>query len=390
MLLEQFLKTRAWSEALVEPLETEDFVVQPVVDVSPPKWHLAHTTWFFENFVLKPYVANYIEYDPKFGFLFNSYYNHVGKRSQRDERGFLSRPTVKIIMQYRQHVSEAIALFWEDLDKHKHKAEIMRRIEIGINHEQQHQELLLTDIKYILGHQYLMPPYVSKDAPDTGWLAEKELEWNAVPEGLYTIGHEGGGFAFDNEKEPHQVFVNSFEMADRAITNAEYLEFIEAGGYKDFRYWLSEGWDWVQKQGAEAPMYWRFIEGRWKYYTLGGLQEIEGGSPLMHVNYYEADAFARWKGARLPTEQEWEIAFQFNPDWMYSPVWEWCASAYLPYPGFKVEEGALGEYNGKFMSGQMVLRGGSLATPDGHWRPSYRNFFHPHLQWQFSGIRLVR
>lgn len=389
-LLDEFLKTRVWTEKLAEPLEIEDQVVQPVIEVSPPKWHLAHTTWFFETFILQAFVEDYKVYNPDYSYLFNSYYNHVGKRSDRNQRGYMSRPTVKQILSYRRHVSEAISLFWEKLEKHARHKEIFRRLELGIHHEQQHQELLLTDIKYILGHQYLKPPYVSKEAPDTGWFADKELEWNTVKEGMYRIGHEGGGFAFDNELGAHDVFLPAFEMSDRAIVNHEYIEFIEAGGYDDFKYWLSEGWDWVQEYEAKSPMYWEKKDGKWFRYSLEGLIEIEAFGPLMHVNYFEADAFARWKGARLPTEFEWEAAFQVNPDWMYSPVWEWCASAYLPYPGFKIAEGALGEYNGKFMSGQMVLRGASLATPEGHWRPSYRNFFHPQYQWQFSGIRLVR
>ena len=388
-LLDEFFKVRVWTEKLTEPLETEDFVVQPIQDVSPPKWHLAHSTWFFETFILKPFAKEYREFHPDYNYLFNSYYNHVGERSQRNERGFLSRPTVAEILKYRQHVTEAMGIFWKELREHPQSAEVMKRLELGIQHEQQHQELLMTDIKYILGHQYLRPAYLEEEAPDTGWKAEKDLEWNKIPEGMYTIGHEGRDFCFDNEKGVHEVFLPAFEIADRAIVNGEYLEFIEAGGYSDFRWWLSDAWDWLQKTGVDSPMYW-FREGNtWKRYSLGGPTAIDPMGPLMHVNFYEADAFARWKGARLPSEFEWEAAFQVNPDWMYSPVWEWTNSAYLPYPGYRSDEGALGEYNGKFMVNQMVLRGGSLATPEGHWRPSYRNFFHPHLQWQFSGIRLA-
>lgn len=389
-MLEQFLKTRNWTETLVEPLENEDFVLQPVVDVSPPKWHLAHTTWFFENFVLKPFVKEYTEFDSRFGFLFNSYYNHVGERTNRDHRGYISRPGVLEIMNYRRHVTEAVSLFWKQLEEHKNRLEIMKRLELGINHEEQHQELLLSDIKYILGTQPYYPAYVASDAPDCEWKAEKVLEWNTVAEGMYTIGYEGKGFCFDNETNAHEVFLPAFEVADRAVRNDEYMEFIESGAYQDFQWWLSEGWDWVQKTQAEAPLYWIKQEGSWWYYTLEGLKKVDPLGPVMHVSYYEAEAFARWKGARLPTEFEWEAAFQVNPDWMTSPVWEWTGSAYLPYPGFKPASGALGEYNGKFMINQMVLKGSSLATPDGHWRPSYRNFFHPHLQWQFSGIRLAR
>ncbi|TNE79608.1 MAG: ergothioneine biosynthesis protein EgtB [Bacteroidetes bacterium] len=389
-MLDYFLKTRAWTKQLIEPLQTEDCVLQPVQEVSPPKWHMAHTSWFFEEFVLKPFVKDYKVFSEDYAYLFNSYYNHVGQRNPRDNRGSISRPSTKVIRQYRQHVTEAVSLFWKQLQEHKDWPEISRRLEIGINHEQQHQELLLTDIKYILGTQPFYPLYVEEGAPDCDWSAEKALEWNRVEEGMYLIGHEGNDFCFDNEKGAHDVFLESFEIADRAVRNDEYLEFIEAGAYQDFQWWLAEGWDWVLANQMDSPLYWVKKEDQWFRYSLSGLIPLEPFGPLMHVNYYEADAFARWKGARLPTEFEWEAAFQINPDWMYSPVWEWTASAYLPYPGFKTEPGALGEYNGKFMVNQMVLRGGSLATPEGHWRPSYRNFFHPHLQWQFSGIRLVR
>ncbi|MDX5320830.1 MAG: ergothioneine biosynthesis protein EgtB, partial [Bacteroidota bacterium] len=356
-LLEEFLKCRAWTERLVEPLEREDQVVQPILEVSPPKWHLAHTTWFFETFVLQPYVKDYQVFHPEFSFLFNSYYHQVGDRVSRDSRGFMTRPTVKEIMHYRRHVSEALGIFWEFLEKHPQFSEIRERMILGINHEQQHQELLLTDIKYILGTQYLQPEYVIKDAPDTGWFAEKDLEWNSVEEGTYTIGHEGEGFCFDNEKQAHEVFLRGFEIADRAIVNREYIDFIESEAYQDSSFWLSDGWEWLQQTQNSAPLYWKKRDGVWWRYSMGGLIQVEDFGPLMHVNYYEADAFARWMNARLPTEAEWEAAFQVNPDWMYSPVWEWCATAYLPFPGFKIQEGALGEYNGKFMVNQMVLKG---------------------------------
>ncbi|MHB1278763.1 MAG: ergothioneine biosynthesis protein EgtB [Bacteroidia bacterium] len=381
MLLKHFLKTRAWTEVLVKPLETEDFVVQPDVEGMTPKWHLAHSTWFFENYVLKPYVPEYQEYNPVYSVLFERFDTHIG---------LYSRPTVKDIFQYRQHVSEAVALFWKQLNENKALPDIMKRIELGVHLEEHHQELLLTAIKFILGKQFLRPKYIEKDAPDTGWLAEQAMGWNEIPEGLYTIGHEPEGFAFDNEKGAHKVFLPAFEIADRAITNKEYLEFIEAGAYADQNLWLEEGWDWVKRHSASAPLYWELVDGSWQYYTLEGMRHVEPDGPLMHVNYFEAEAFARWKGARLPTEEEWEVAFQVKPDWMYSPVWEWTNSAYLPYPGYLSQPLPLGEFTGKLRSGHMVLRGGSLATPEGHWRPSYRNHLLPVRQAQFSGIRLVR
>lgn len=381
MLLKHFLKTRAWTEVLVKSLETEDFVVQPASEGMTPKWHLAHTTWFFENYVLKPYVPEYRDYNTLYSFLFEHFEAHSG---------LYSRPTVKDIFQYRQHVSEAVALFWKQLNEHKSLPEIMKRVELGVHLEEQHQELMLADIKYILGKQFLKPRYVEKDAPDTGWLAEKALGWNEIPEGLYTIGHEASGFAYDNEKDAHKIFLGAFEIADRATTNEEYLEFIDAGGYEKADLWLAEGWEWVKRNETKAPLYWEMPDRTWQYFTLSGMMEVEPDGPLMHVNYFEADAFARWKGARLPTEEEWEVAFQVKPDFMYSPVWEWTNSAYLRYPGYHNQEGPLGAYTGKLKSGRMVLRGGSLATPEGHWRPSYRNYLTPVSQAQFSGIRLVR
>ncbi|MBI1221311.1 MAG: ergothioneine biosynthesis protein EgtB [Bacteroidetes bacterium] len=389
-LLDEFLKTRVWTEKLVDPLTTDDMVVQPASQVSPPKWHLAHSSWFFEHFILKAFVKEYKEYHPDFDYLFHSGLNGMGEGIPLEKRGTITRPDIKEVFFYRQHVSEAMSLFWEQLEKHTQSADIMKKIELGVQHEQHHQELLLADIKYILGNQFLHEPYVKKEAPDTGWYADKILGWNQVDKGMYTIGHENGGFCFDNERAAHNVSLQAFEMADRAIVNHEYLEFIEAGGYENFNLWLRDGWDWVKRTGAAVPMYWKKIDGKWQRYSLQGVIDVEENGPLLHVNYYEADAFARWKGARLPTEFEWEAAFQVNPDWMYSPVWEWCASAYLPYPGFKITQGALGEYKNRFMVGQMVLRGASLATPEGHWRPSYRSFLYPDAQWHFSGIRLVR
>ncbi|MFD2594951.1 ergothioneine biosynthesis protein EgtB [Sphingobacterium griseoflavum] len=381
-LLNQFLAIRNRSEELCANLLTEDYVVQPAEFVSPPKWHLGHTTWFFETFLLQQ-KPGYTLFDPQYNFVFNSYYESVGARVIRTDRGNLSRPSVADVYAYRKHVD--VCMFdW--LDQWSAQEPLRDLLLLGLQHEQQHQELLLTDIKYILGHNPLFPPYdlAYKEKEDFSGSASAFIH---VQEGLYEIGFTGEGFCYDNEQGRHQVWLNGFDMAAQLVTNAEYLEFIEAGGYRDFTHWHAEGWDWVRKEGIQAPLYWHEIEGKWMTYTLGGLRHLDPNSLLCHVSFYEAAAFASWKGMRLPTEQEWEVAAGIF-DW--GRRWEWTNSAYLPYPGFRKAEGAIGEYNGKFMVNQMVLRGASDATPAGHSRMTYRNFFHASTRWQYTGIRLVK
>ncbi|RZK63988.1 MAG: ergothioneine biosynthesis protein EgtB [Pedobacter sp.] len=380
-LSEEYLLIRKHSEEICEPLQTEDYVVQPIVDVSPPKWHLGHTTWFFETFILKPFSPEYQEFNPDYNYVFNSYYETVGTRVIRTDRGNLSRPSVNEVYQYRAYVDEAMAkLLSCPVDE-----KLTELLHLGFNHEQQHQELLLTDIKYILGNNPLFPVY------DINWkdksLPSSEPQMIAVPEGVYEVGYSGNGFCFDNELSRHKVYLQNFAISTALVTNGEYLDFIEAGGYKNFSLWHAEGWDWVNNNQIVAPMYWSKIDDAWFNYTLNGLQSIDLKAPVTHVSYYEAYAFASWKGLRLPTEFEWEIAAQ-QLNW--GARWEWTESAYLPYPGFSKAPGALGEYNGKFMVNQKVLRGASVATPQGHERSTYRNFFHPHLRWQFTGIRLAK
>jgi ergothioneine biosynthesis protein EgtB len=379
--LERYTAIRKRTENICEPLETEDYVVQPVADVSPPKWHIGHTTWFFETFILKNHYKGYREYNPDYNYVFNSYYETIGARVIRTDRGNLSRPTVMNVYSYRKYVDEAMV----KLIKCNKDKEVEELLELGFNHEEQHQELLYTDIKYILGNNPLFPAY-KKDAfetienPSAGAFID-------IEEGIYEIGYNGIGFCFDNELGRHKVYLPAFKIGRNLVTNKDFISFIEAGGYKDFRFWHAEGLDWVKNNNIQSPMYWHFIDGRWHHYTFQGLLPVNENGILNHISFYEAAAFAAWKGMRLPTEFEWESAAnRFD----YGSRWEWTESAYLPYPGFKKAAGAIGEYNGKFMVNQKVLRGASEVTSPAHSRITYRNFFHPHLRWQYTGIRLAQ
>lgn len=386
-LVEAFKTVRNKSIAICDPLETEDYVLQPIGDVSPPKWHLGHTTWFFETFILIPHFFNYQPFNSNYNYVFNSYYETIGARVIRTDRGNLSRPTVSEVKAYRAYVDEAMIHFLQDdpLD-----ATVKATFILGLNHEQQHQELLLTDIKYILGHNPLFPPYELESAYErklASHLADPQQEDVRITEGVYPIGFEGDDFCFDNELGRHQVYVEDYTLSGQLVTNEEYLAFMESGAYEDFRFWHAEAWDWVKTNGIPAPLYWHKIADKWHRYSLNGLVSIKLNEPVCHVNYYEASAFAAWKGTRLPTEAEWEIA---SDQFKWGQLWEWTESAYLPYPRFQKAPGAIGEYNGKFMVNQMVLRGASLATAQGHSRNTYRNFFHAPLRWQFTGIRLIK
>ena len=383
-LLRFYEEVRKYTETLCEPLETEDYIPQPSVDVSPPKWNIAHTTWFFEEMILKKFSENYRIFDPNFGFLFNSYYNSIGDRTRRDNRGDLSRPTVREVFAYRKYVDEKMREFLaQDLPE-----KVRELVVLGLNHEQQHQELFLTDLKYTFSINPLFPVYHKDYAlVDINEIIEPDSnEFIELKAGNYEIGFAGDGFHFDNELGRHKVYLQDFSVRKNLVTNAEFLEFIEDGGYENFRFWHSEGWDWITQNQINSPLYWRETDGEWMNYTLAGLRKLKPDAPVCHVSFYEASAFAEWKGARLPTEFEWETASE-QFDWGLR--WEWTNSAYLSYPNFTKPAGAVGEYNGKFMINQMVLRGASVATPPRHSRKTYRNFFHPHLRWQFTGIRLA-
>ena len=413
-LIDRFIRVRQQSMKICEPLKEEDFVVQPVVDVSPPKWHLAHTTWFFEVFILKEYHAHYQVFDEQYDFLFNSYYESVGTRTIRAERGFMTRPTVGEIKEYRTYVDQQLSGFLSSFDTLPVQMEELMLL--GLQHEQQHQELMLYDIKRIFGGNPVFPVYREQSAAqNTSNKAGKK--WLSMDEGIYEIGvdEDTAGFSFDNESGKHRVFLHSYQIESGLVTNGEFLEFISAGGYESFEYWLMEGWEWVKRQEFKNPAYWFLLDGEWHWFDLrGGLHPVNMDAPVTHVSFYEADAFARWRGLRLPTEFEWEAAAKrYSPEvpdaanfvedehfrpvvsengnyQFFGDVWEWTNSAYLPYPHFKTKKGAVGEYNGKFMVNQMVLRGGSCATPRDHIRHTYRNFFHPHLKWFFNGIRLAK
>jgi ergothioneine biosynthesis protein EgtB len=406
-LEKMYLSIRKESEKICQPLEIEDYGIQTMPDVSPPKWHLAHTSWFFETFILKPYLGSYQKYNSLFGHLFNSYYEQAGTYHPRPERGLLSRPTVAEIYGYRHYVDDAMQVLLADT-QNDNREEILRRTEIGINHEQQHQELMLTDIKHIFAYNPLKPTF--KELPIPPLHDSPEFYWHDQPAGIYEVGHFGDDFAYDNEFPRHKVYLEQFRIASRLITSAEYLEFIDAGGYKNPAYWLSDGWKTVTDNKWQAPLYWKFEDDQWFEMTLGGMRTLDMHAPVSHVSFYEANAYANWRGMRLPTEMEWEIVARdlkikgnlreegyLHPaashdaslSQFYGDVWEWTQSSYSAYPGYHSAKGALGEYNGKFMSSQIVLRGGSCVTPKNHIRPSYRNFFYPKDRWQFSGIRLA-
>jgi len=409
-LFEDFSKVRRQSEQLCLPLSPEDMMVQSCTEASPAKWHLAHTTWFFETFLLGEFLPTYREYNPDFRWLFNSYYNSVSDQPEKKLRASFSRPPVETIFDYRRHVQEGI----QRLLASNPPEEATERIVLGLHHEQQHQELLATDIKHALWTNPLRPAYIDQ-AVDFHASAAGKTEWLAYEGGLFDIGFGGDGFAFDNELPRHPEYLRPFELASNVVTCANYLEFINDGGYRRPELWLSAGWDTLKAEGWKAPLYWRLQEDAWQVYTLHGEQPLAGllQTPVCHVSYYEADAFAHWAGKRLPTEAEWEIAAQGlpvtgnlldgrtlhpqapsaaptrGPRQMFGDVWEWTQSPYVGYPGFRAVPGALGEYNGKFMSNSMVLRGGSVVTPASHIRATYRNFFSPATRWQFSGIRLA-
>ena len=460
-LLEAYRSVRAHTDALTAPLSDEDQCIQSIPDVSPTKWHRAHVTWFFETFLCKPHLSGYREHDPAFGFLFNSYYETVGKRHPRPERGNLSRPSCVEVAAYRRHVDAAMErLLGDELS-----AETAALVTLGLNHEQQHQELILMDIKHVLScNPALWPAYREPNAGDRSFPGQAltgqvltgqvpcagELRWASFSGSEVVVGHDGSGFAFDNESPRHRVLVAPFRLADRAVTCADWLEFMADGGYSQPTLWLSDGWGQRMALGWEAPSYWHLDDDGWQVFTLEGIKPVAPSEPVCHLSYYEADAFARWAGARLPTEFEWEHAAADLPvvgnigacaglhprsasdarpaagtepqpapgparqaasvpgatatttpavesattasaelRQMYGDVWEWTSSPYSAYPGFRVADGAVGEYNGKFMVNQMVLRGGCCVTPEGHVRPTYRNFFHPHTRWHFSGLRLA-
>ncbi|HKX83823.1 MAG TPA: ergothioneine biosynthesis protein EgtB [Pyrinomonadaceae bacterium] len=387
-LKEFYTRVRAYTEELCEPLEIEDYIPQPIVDVSPPKWHIAHTTWFFEEMVLKRFLPGYQVFDENFGFLFNSYYNSIGDRTARDHRGDLSRPTVKQVFEYRSFVDGKMLelLSGVSVQSSNQEGELRDLIILGLNHEQQHQELLLTDLKYTFAQNPLFPVYKESFAPIEAFetVSNKFIEMEG---GTYDVGYNGDVFCFDNELARHKVFLAEYSIERKLVTNAEYIEFIEDGGYSNPLLWHSDGWAWVTDQGTKSPLYWQDREDGLYQYTYAGLRKVQPSAPVCHISFYEAAAFAEWKGCRLPTEFEWEAASEQFP---WGLRWEWTNSAYLPYPGFEKGEGAVGEYNGKFMINQMVLRGASVVTPVGHSRSSYRNFFQPHLRWQFTGIRLAK
>jgi len=406
----RFQRIRQASESLAAPLSAEDCAAQSMPDASPVKWHLAHTSWFFETFVLEREVPGYEVFHPAYRVLFNSYYNTVGPQHPRPARGLLTRPGLDEVLAYRRHVTDRVAALFDGEGTLPPRA--ARVLEVGLHHEQQHQELILTDVLHLFSCSPLRPAYREPGArPDA---KPTPLRWHAHPGGLVEVGHAGTGFAFDNERPRHRVWLEPFALASRLVTNGEYQAFIEDGGYERPDLWLSDGWATVDERGWRAPGYWEWLDGAWHQHGLDGLHALHPDEPVCHVSHYEADAYARWAGVRLPTEAEWEAVaaelpvegnfVEFGvlapagaaeredgcPAQLFGDLWEWTGSPYVPYPGYASPEGALGEYNGKFMSNQVVLRGGSCATPGDHMRPSYRNFLYPDARWQWSGIRLAR
>ncbi len=405
-LVERFRSVRSATVGLCAPLQTEDFVVSSMDDVSPTKWHLAHTSWFFETFLLAPHSSTYVPLNPRYAFLFNSYYVQAGERHCRAQRGLVTRPTVAEVFAYRTFVDDAVEALCETLSADADHP-VWSVLALGLHHEQQHQELLITDIKHVFWTNPMRPAYRASPVPAPRASAQG---WEGIEEGVHRIGHGGAGFAFDNESPSHNTYVQPARLAHRLVTNAEYAAFIADGGYRQPALWLSNGWSTVQEQGWQAPLYWEQRDGEWQEFTLSGDAPIIPSAPVCHVSYYEADAFARWAGHRLPTEAEWEVVAStrevvgrfaehgtMHPSagdgtgmqQLYGDVWQWTQSAYVAYPGFRPSAGAIGEYNGKFMCDQWVLRGASCATPRTHARHTYRNFFPSDARWQFTGIRLA-
>lgn len=403
-LSHRYQQVRCQSECLVEPLSEADAQLQSMADVSPSKWHLAHTTWFFEAFVLNKFIANYASFNSSYNYLFNSYYNGIGEQYPRQQRGLISRPSLAEVIQYRHAIDDQVTHL---LQKQSDNEELVQVIELGLQHEQQHQELLLTDIKHCLFHNPVFPAYQILSKPTVHQASSSH--WLSIHGGLVDLGHQGAGFSYDNERPAHRVYVEDFQLASCLVTNGDYLSFIESGGYRNPDYWLADGWAWLQTTDASQPLYWLQREGEWFEFTLFGLLSLDKHQPVIHINYFEANAYAHWSGMRLPTEYEWELACrQHGIEPVVDPIsvhpstqqsclsqafgtaWQWTSSPYSAYPGFKPFAGAAGEYNGKFMSNQWVLRGSSCVTPEAHGRISYRNFFYPHQSWQFSGIRLAK
>ncbi len=401
----RYKQVRGLSQALVAPLSDADATVQSMPDASPAKWHLAHVSWFFETFVLRDHVAGYRLFDEHFPFLFNSYYEAEGSRHARDRRGMITRPSLGEVLAYRAHVDAALLAALADLP-----TEARDLVALGCHHEEQHQELLLTDLLHLMA-QNPLEPAVWAPEPELPVAMPGTMGWREHPGGVVEIGHDGGGFAFDCEGPRHATLLAPHAVADRCVTNGEWAAFIADGGYADPRHWLSDGWAWVKANGIAAPLYWEQHDGVWSSFGLDGRRPVNPAAPVTHISFFEADAYASWASARLPTEAEWEVAAApFNPaggnqldragpvaprpatagSGFFGDVWQWTGSAFRPYPGFRAAAGAVGEYNGKFMSGQCVLRGSSCATPRGHSRASYRNFFYPHQRWQFTGVRLAR
>ena len=382
-ILDHYQSVRNHTKSLCKPLEIEDYTPQSADFASPPKWHLAHTTWFFEEMILKQFFKDYKVFNDEFSFLFNSYYNTVGKRIPRHERGLITRPSVTTVYQYRDYVDEHIEKLLNAIPIDEG---VSKLVILGINHEQQHQELLITDIKYTLSRNPTNPKLYEKSYCNN--LEESQpLKFIDIAEGIYNIGHNKNEFCYDNELGHHRVFLESYAIASRLTTNREFIEFIDAGGYEMTKYWLDDGWHFIDTNNIKHPLYWEKNNGIWYVYTVAGRERLNLNAPVTHISFYEANAYAHFKNKRLATEFEWEVA---NDKFNWGKTWEWTNSAYLPYPNYKQDEGAVGEYNGKFMINIMVLRGSSIATSPNHSRPTYRNFFSPETRWQFSGIRLAK